>query len=563
MPVYTKQPNMVFATLQEDLTDDGNETPGLTPTYIRLTEAKTTDFPAEGYILVADDKAKVPGDTVWALYEYTGKADQSGGSTNDSLTNLSRAEAVNRNFSSSHTFTSGEADVVLADSADQLNDLLDIINGNTAFPNGVDLGDNPAQNVATPTNPKDAANKEYVDYQNSILGIEFNQTQDTWNRIDRNGNQVNVTTGELQEYPLFSEVTRVILDSSGNEVAQWGDDDYSHAPTDKFHNVFARFGKRWQRREVVTEGGDRIFRWWLANYSASGFSLNPTFKYGGSERQYAYIGAYNACAYSDDGGTTWYLGSRSGVTPAHGNGDYSGLNGNTLSNFDIEEARQYAQNIGTGFQLYLPWTRGLYTLMNLIYWGEPDLQSLLGRGVVDLASGTGYAGKDTGADSIDSQIDNPTLVGTGTGADGETPICSLGVSSPYGLIWEFIDGYEAVDAEYRILSRDGFSVIGPPNWTSSDYEFSSASPLTDDDGYIDDLEGESLLNLLFIPKSTAGSDSTYIPDYFWSHDSGENNILLSGGGWPDGSAAGLGCLGSNGGVGLSARANGARIEYLG
>jgi len=499
-----KPNNAVKADLNSDFNHGSDST---------ITPSSTADFPeGGGYIMVEDG-------VEWAIYEYTGI---SGGD----LTGLQQGQTRNES-TSSHTFSSSDSTVHLRVTAGYLNDVIDRLS--------------------------DA----------QILGIEFNQTQDTWQRIDQFGNAVERTTGELAEMPLFNEITRVVLDSNGNEVAEWEDDDYSHAPADKSHNVFARFGKRWQRREVVTEGGDRIFRWWLANYSASGFSLNPTFKYGGSERQYAYIGAYNACAYSDDGGTTWYLGSRSGVTPAHGNGDYSGLDGNTLSHFDIEEARQYAQNIGTGFQLYLPWTRGLYTLMNLIYWGAPDLQSLLGRGVVDLASGTGYAGKDTGADSIDSQIDNPTLTGTGTGTDGETPICSLGVSSPYGLIWEFIDGYEAVDAGYRILSRDSFSGIGPPNWTSSDYEVSSASPLTDDDGYISDLEDEELLNLLFIPKATAGSDSTYIPDYLYSHDSGENNILLSGGNWDDGSQAGLSFLLSPDVVGSSNRTYGARLEFIG
>jgi len=557
MPVYTKQPNMVFATLQEDLTDDGNETPGLTPTYIRLTEAKTTDFPAEGYILVADDKAKVPGDTVWALYEYTGKADQSGGSTNDSLTNLSRAEAVNRNFSSSHTFTSGEADVVLADSADQLNDLLDIINGNTAFPNGIDLGDNPVNNVSVLT-------ADRVETP-TALGIEWNITNDTWTYIDLDGNALGFTPDFTQRAP-WNQIRRCNVNAAGEVVAYWGDSDYQHTPTNNDVNVMVEFPRTWVADQYYTKSnGDVVYRAWVANYNASGLSLHPWFNQGDETARHKYLSAYEASAYSDDGGTTWYLASRSGVTPAHGNGDYSGLNGNTLSHFDIEEARQYAQNIGTNWQQNTIWGYGLHRILSMIYLGSMDFQSQVGRGIVDKDSGSGFNGENTGADSIDGQLSEANLgTATGTGSDGYTPVSILWVENPYGNIWTFVDGYEALDSEYRILRRDGeWGNVGPAAWGSSDYETSQASPLTDDDGYIDDIEDEELLRGLLIPASTAGSDSTYIPDYFWSHDSGENNILLSGGRWSHGSGAGLGYLNSVNGVGGSGRLIGARLEFIG
>lgn len=236
---------------------------------------------------------------------------------------------------------------------------------------------------------------------------------------------------------------------------------------------------------------------------------------------------------------------------------------------DIEEVRTYAENIGTGWGLVNIWTHSAILLLALIEYGSMDLQSLLGRGIVDKAGGTGFNGELTGYGSIDSNLgENGTILDTfggaaGQGNDGAYPICWRFLENIWGNVWEFTDGYEAVDAEYRVLLRDGgWSNIGPAAWGVSDYETSTASPITSD-GYISNIVHETLLKYLLIPAATSGSSSTYVPDKFWGHDGGENNILLGGGDWRAGAAAGLGCLHSNFGVGNSHRSLGARLEFIG
>lgn len=382
-----------------------------------------------------------------------------------------------------------------------------------------------------------------------IYGIEFDQNNDTWTHIDASGNSISLNDTDFSSHPIWGGIQRVNLNADGSIAAEWGDSGYAHDGTNG--RVMVQIPKFWYK---YTNPSSNVYRFWVASYAADGFTLHPTFDQG-SVSEYAYLGAYEADAFDDSG--TMKLHSRSGVQPS--------TDADTSSSYTITTARSYAQNVGTGWQQQLVWGYGAHKLLSMIYLGSMDFQSQIGRGIVDKASGTGFAGEITGYDSIDTQLSQANLgTATGTGTDGLTPVSVLWLENPYGNIWTFVDGYEATDAEYRILNRDGsWSVVGPGSWTSSDYEASTASPLADDDGYINNIEAEELLAILGIPSSTAGSSSTYIPDNFWSHDSGENNILRSGARWSDGGDAGLGALYSPDGVTHSARGFGARLSYIG
>jgi hypothetical protein len=229
--------------------------------------------------------------------------------------------------------------------------------------------------------------------------------------------------------------------------------------------------------------------------------------------------------------------------------------------FDIDDAEDFGNNIGSGWGITNIWTYSAIKMLMMADWGNLDSQTELGRGVVDKASGTGFNGELTGADSIDSNLDS-TLTGAGTGTDGEVPVTWRGIENFWGNAWQFIIGYNAVDAEYRILNKAGLSgatlagTIG-----GGDYTASAAVPITSD-GYIDDIEWEDILKYLLIPSSVGGSSSTYIHDYFWAHGAGETNILLASAAWNGSSSAGAGYLNSKYVASTSDRGLGARLEYI-
>jgi hypothetical protein len=236
-----------------------------------------------------------------------------------------------------------------------------------------------------------------------------------------------------------------------------------------------------------------------------------------------------------------------------------GYTGLPSDHFDIDEAELYANNIGSGYGCMNIWTMSAIRLLFYTEMGSLDSQTALGRGVVDLDGGTGFAGLNTGADSADSNI-GTNGTGTGTGTDGETPIVYRGIENLWGNIWQFCIGYNAVDAEYRITKRDGTGILAG-DLAAGEYESSIVEPILSD-GYQSDVETENLLKYLMIGSETAGSSSTYLCDYFYVHDAGETNILLSGGNWGNGSTAGVGSLDSSYGSSFSARSFGARFEFI-
>jgi len=235
--------------------------------------------------------------------------------------------------------------------------------------------------------------------------------------------------------------------------------------------------------------------------------------------------------------------------------------------FDIDDAEDFANNIGTGWGITNIWTRQLILMLMMQDWCNLDSQTELGRGVVDLASGTGFAGALTGADNVDSNL-NAALTGAGDNglageaADGDVPVTWRGIENFWGNVWEFVIGYNAVDAEYRIIKEAGVAAATMAGTLAGGtYDASAAAPITSD-GYISNVVWEDLLKYLFIPSAVAGASSTYIPDYLYAHDAGETNILLAGGVWYSGADAGAACLHSSNVASFSYRYVGARLEFI-
>ncbi len=241
-------------------------------------------------------------------------------------------------------------------------------------------------------------------------------------------------------------------------------------------------------------------------------------------------------------------------------GDVSGVCNATgvqvAESLTIGECRTRGAAQGEGWGQMGIWSLSAIKLLFIIEYGNMDSQTEVGRGVVDLAVGAGYTGLETAAASVDSNLD-AAGTGVGTGADGDVPATYRFMENLWGNVYAFIDGYNAVDAEYRLIERSGLGTFADG---LASYEASSMAPITTD-GYIKNIEWDRVMKYLFIASDTTGGAATYIPDRQYSHDLGETNILRAGGRWSDGSHAGLGFLRSADVASLSARDIGARAEF--
>ena len=319
------------------------------------------------------------------------------------------------------------------------------------------------------------------------------------------------------------------------------------------------------------------YRHWFSAEPHVGFSVWPAFMQRGDPQNptaadYLYSGAYEAYGYVDGG--VFKLGSAAGKKPVTGNSGtdsehadwdpYPGLIGAnvpdiTLSKdgeFTITIAEKCASLAGTGFGITNFWDYVGDQLLMYLEFGTFDIQTALGKGIVDLSSGTKFAGKYTGVDSIDSQLaENGT--GVGSGINGKTPVTWRGIENPYGNIWKFIIGCNFKSGGvFRTIKRDGSGTLAG-TMAEGSYEAGSGVPQVG--GYISGLLEDELGGMAVMPSKADGSSSTYLCDY-WYAPTGDR-ILLAGGAWPSGRLAGPGFRSAYDAVSGSARYYGARVEF--
>lgn len=184
-------------------------------------------------------------------------------------------------------------------------------------------------------------------------------------------------------------------------------------------------------------------------------------------------------------------------------------------------ARSNAKSKGSKFHLYDFATYCAIIFLYIVEFANWNCQTKIGQGFVSWNSST-----QSGA------TDSMTYhTGCASGTDGQTAVQYRWIENLWGNVNQWVDGFNANGAE-------AYYCTDPSKYaddTTTGYTKIGTLPAS---GYIKDLTVTD--NGLLIPKTTGGSETTYIPDY--ASSSSGWRVLCVGGGWGDGSAAGLLCF---------------------
>ena len=408
-----------------------------------------------------------------------------------------------------------------------------------------------------------------------IIGIAWNSaaTSPTLTHIDKDGNTISTPSDIwFNSHPIFGQIKRCSLTAAG--VPTFGTDAKGTGLTLTADYIMARFPLHYIKCDLT----GTVKKWWISPFPWEGFVPVYTANQRGhstSPAQAIYVGSYMAGA---NGGTVVANGTSNTqkatswinlkLTSKSGNLALTGVDAESTGTIAQFEAA--ANLIGTGWGITNVHTWAMLRLLAYIRLGTLNSQLAVGAGRTNAAN--------TSALTNGSVAAKEDSMGRSSGTSDTEGVTLFGIENLWGNLYHFLVGYNATDADHRIVKRDGTGTIAG-TLTAGNYDpVTSPLPLngttnvsgTDAGAYCHGYasvighDSAGLLDHLMIPSALAGSETTYLADYYYSHQSGiSQTSLLAGGYWKDAGWAGVGSLASANAVATSAPHYGARLEFIG
>ena len=309
-------------------------------------------------------------------------------------------------------------------------------------------------------------------------GVEWNSATDTYLRTGAASGVANSTSyaGAIQ-----TQMRRCVLNANGTVKY------YLH-PTDSTKkadgtaaiingtdgNVMVEIPKFWYKYEHVSG----VHKWSISDGNRGpDYEVHPAFIRGGVEKDYRYYPAYEGFNLSGK------LISGSGRTPTVSQ---------TRAQFRILAAAN-----GAGWS-QIDWN--LLVAVQLLYlteYADFNSQAMIGRGN---DAGSDYTMTTGGSNSIG----NASSLST----NNDTWMSYRGIENWYASMFKFIDGVNVQERKYFINSNP--ATFADDVFTGDYVDSGITSVATN--GYVSNLVPSKKG---FVASAVAGSDSTYIPDYFY------------------------------------------------
>ena len=217
-------------------------------------------------------------------------------------------------------------------------------------------------------------------------------------------------------------------------------------------------------------------------------------KVGGVEKDFIYIAKY--LGYIDGN----KMRSRSGVSPS--------------GNYTISQFRQYANNVGSGYQPNNYLSRTAVLILYLIAYKNLNSQQALGYG---------YANGNSSSHQTGGTNTKGLVYGE---SGGKQQMCFLGIEDFWGNMYQFVDG----------MKLNGYNIMVATNnksFNDSASGYENVGTTKSLSGRIDKVAHTNKGG--FFPMSTSGSDTTYYCDYGYANS---GSFGCCGGSWNDGLIAG-------------------------
>lgn len=266
------------------------------------------------------------------------------------------------------------------------------------------------------------------------------------------------------------------------------------------------------------EKSGNIFRYYIADGPASGFSLHP-----GSG---CYVARYEGVKGNSSGTST--MRSNSGLTPS---------TSDTRDGFRVT-----SKATATGFQLYDFAAWCAYDLLYLVEYADWDSQKKIGQGLSNNPSVN-----KTG-------LTDAMVYHTGRAHSGDNAAVQYrGVENPWGNVREWVDGI-------NIGERSVYICTDPENYvdnTATNYTYSNIQ--LSKSGWIKGLGLSTNFPWAYLPNESGGSSTTYIPDYMYSSTGWRG--LYVGGNWSERLNAGLFCFIASSSSSFTSSDLGARLQF--
>ncbi|MCZ9313147.1 MAG: hypothetical protein O0V67_07195 [Methanocorpusculum sp.] len=377
----------------------------------------------------------------------------------------------------------------------------------------------------------------FVGYtDNDIFGVEVDFKNKKFTRL---AGAVSKTPGAaFDSIKAFGGRKRCNVANDGTVNAYYGEAGYSE--TGSNGQVMVEQPKFYYKVVPLelekVEGGKgfhmRKVRYYVSDTNKAGFKLHPAFIQDGKEKNFIYLSAFEGCLFDTDKNVYIYgdeqvytsgdvLSSIANAKPA------SGL----TQNLTRDVCRKLAAARGTGWSQQTVQSATMTELLFLVEYASFNMQSNIGVGVTNKASGEGNESEITGATT---NLGNKT--GAVTNPNGYNVISYRGEENFFGNIWKWIDGINIYN--YGVGSvhiSDHSFADGTQNAPYQD----AGITICGTSGYVSAFAYNEDFDWLFICSETNGDSAVPVGDYFYQNKSYSGyTVAALGGSWKDGSRAG-------------------------